>query len=151
VSDAFTQNATITVTVQGGTGPYFYQLDNGLEQVSTVFTNVNGGEHTITVTDEQGCTSESQKITIIDYPKYFTPNGDGYNDRWNIGGLTNTNIDIYDRYGKLIKQINTSSLGWDGTFNGQLLPATDYWFTIEYIEPNTNTTKIFKSHFSLKR
>jgi gliding motility-associated-like protein len=151
VSDAFTQNATITVTVQGGTGPYFYQLDNGLEQVSTVFTNVNGGEHTITVTDEQGCTSESQKITIIDYPKYFTPNGDGYNDRWNIGGLTNTNIDIYDRYGKLIKQINTSSLGWDGTFNGQLLPATDYWFTVEYIEPNTNATKIFKSHFSLKR
>ena len=91
------------------------------------------------------------KITIIDYPKYFTPNGDGYNDKWNIGGLTNTNIDIYDRYGKLIKQINTSNPGWDGTFNGQLLPATDYWFTIEYIEPNTNNTKIFKSHFSLKR
>ncbi|MBK9225381.1 MAG: T9SS type B sorting domain-containing protein [Flavobacterium sp.] len=151
VSDAFTQNATITVTVQGGTGPYFYQLDNGLAQASTVFTNVSSGEHTITVTDEQGCTSESQKITIIDYPKYFTPNGDGYNDKWNIGGLTNTNIDIYDRYGKLIKQINTSSLGWDGTYNGQLLPATDYWFTIEYIEPNTNNTKIFKSHFSLKR
>ena len=74
-----------------------------------------------------------------------------YNDFWNIRlpneyeGL----ISIYDRYGKLLKQLSAQGQGWDGTFNGNLLPSTDYWFKVEYIE--NNQRKEFKSHFSLKR
>lgn len=88
----------------------------------------------------------------ITYPNFFTPNGDGYNDFWNISNLPETfepKIYIFDRYGKLIKQINPYGNGWDGTFNGQNLPSTDYWFKLEYVENGTN--KEFKSHFSLKR
>jgi valyl-tRNA synthetase len=40
-------------------------------------------------------------------------------------------------------------VGWDGTFNGEALPSTDYWFTVEYEE--NGESKIFKAHFSLKR
>ena len=58
-------------------------------------------------------------------------------------------ITIYDRYGKLIKQISSYGAGWDGTFNGITLPSSDYWFKVEYTE--NNTRKEFKSHFSLKR
>jgi gliding motility-associated-like protein len=51
--------------------------------------------------------------------------------------------------GKLLKQISSTSAGWDGTFNGSPLPSDDYWFTVDYKE--TNLGKQFKSHFSLKR
>jgi len=152
VSDAFTQNATVTVITQGGSNTVLYQIDGGEAQRSNVFSNVSSGTHTITVLDELGCTNISEEVLIIDYPKFFTPNGDGSNDTWNIVGLndqSNSKILIYDRYGKLLKQITTRGEGWDGTFNGYELPATDYWFTIDYLENNIN--KVFKAHFSLKR
>jgi gliding motility-associated-like protein len=60
-----------------------------------------------------------------------------------------TKVYIFDRYGKLLKQIISRAKGWDGTYNGQPLPATDYWFTVDYVEQNV--PKQFKAHFSLKR
>ena len=117
-----------------------------------MFTGVSAGEHIVTVVDQKGCTYLEKTILVIDYPKFFTPNGDGVNDYSNIIGLVhnpNTKIYIFDRYGKLIKQISSQSQGWDGTFNGEQLPSTDYWFTVEYEENQQN--KVFKAHFSLKR
>ena len=152
VTDAFTQDATIIATVNGGTGPFLYQIDGGVFQSSNVFFGLSSGTHTINVKDAEGCTNLTNQTKIIDYPKYFTPNGDGHNDSWNISGLNDqpdAKIFIYDRYGKLIKEISTVGNGWDGTYNGKALPATDYWFTVEYTENNIN--KLFKAHFGLKR
>ena len=153
VTDAFTGNATITVTVtQPGSGNLVYSLDGGAWQDSNVFTNVEAGEHVVAVGDLEGCTYLEDTVLVIDYMNYFTPNGDGYNDRWNIVGLStqhNAKIYIFDRYGKLIKQIDPLGEGWDGKFNGQDLPSTDYWFSVDYIE--NEQQKQFKAHFSLKR
>ena len=152
-SDYFSDNATLTVTVAGGNGSLLYQLDAGMLQESNVFTGVSGGPHTITVVDTQGCTYLTQEVLIIDYPRYFTPNGDGQNDTWNITGLNqpDAKLFIFDRYGKLIKQIvpSLNSEGWDGTYNNAVLPSTDYWFTLDYTE--NGDAKQFKAHFSLKR
>jgi len=154
VTDAFTNNATITVTVNPvGTGNLIYSLDGGAWQTSNVFTGVQAGSHEIMVEDVEGCTNLTQPITVIDYPKYFTPNGDGIHDYWNVIGLNQAaaKLYIFDRYGKLIKQISPTDQnpGWDGTYNGEQAPSTDYWFTIDFIE--NNQQKQFKSHFSLKR
>lgn len=149
-SAAFSENPTITVTVLGGEGPFYYQLDDFGFQNSNVFTNVAPGFHTITVVDDSLCTNLTGTATIINYPKFFTPNGDGYNDTWNITGLDGSSvIYIFDRYGKLLKQISPLGIGWDGTFNGQPVLSSDYWFMINY--PENGIPKIFKSHFSLKR
>jgi gliding motility-associated-like protein len=152
-SEYFNDNATLVVTVTGGNGTLLYQLDQGTLQESNVFTGVTGGLHTITVVDTQGCTYLTQEVLVIDYPKYFTPNGDGHNDTWNITGMdqSDAKLYIYDRYGKLVKQIVPSTLsdGWDGTFNNIPLPSTDYWFTLDYTE--NGAQKQFKAHFSLKR
>ena len=153
VTDAFTDNATITVTVNpAGTGNLIYSLDGGAWQSSNVFTGVQAGPHEIMVEDTEGCTNLTQPITVIDYPKYFTPNGDGIHDNWKIVGLEakhNAKIYIFDRYGKLIKQINPTGDGWNGMYNGQQAPSTDYWFNVEYTE--NEQPKQFKAHFSLKR
>ena len=157
ISNAFSDNQTVTVNVQGY-GTYEYSLDDGPRQTSNVFENVSFGEHTITVWDTEGGISNScdpfiiPEVNTIDYPHYFTPNGDGFHETWNIVGLKNdlnAKIYIFDRYGKLIKQISPRSQGWDGTYNGNLMPSTDYWFTVDYSEDEA--LKQFKSHFSLKR
>jgi gliding motility-associated-like protein len=152
-SEYFSDNATLVVTVTGGNGTLLYQLDQGALQESNVFTGVTGGTHDITVADTQGCTYLTQKVLVIDYPKYFTPNGDGYNDTWNIIGLNQPDAKLYifDRYGKLLKQLSatTASEGWNGIYNNEKLPSTDYWFTLDYTE--NGTKKQFKAHFSLKR
>ena len=152
-SEYFSDNATITVNVTGGTGTLMYSLDEGPLQSSNVFTGVSVGEHLVTVVDTEGCTYMTQEVTIIDYPNYFTPNGDGINDTWNISGLNQPGAKLYifDRYGKLLKQLSATegSDGWDGTYNQEQLPSTDYWFTLDYME--NGVAKTFKAHFTMKR
>ena len=102
--------------------------------------------------DKFGCGFVKTTIRIIDYPKFFTPNSDGYNDTWNIKDLSdqpNSKIYIFDRYGKLLKEISPIGTGWDGTLNANELPATDYWFKVYFDE--LGVPKVFKSHFALKR
>lgn len=149
-SGTFSDNPTISVTVVGGDGPFLYQLDNSDFQTSNVFFPVSPGFHTITVVDETFCTNLTATATIINYPHYFTPNGDGTHDYWNIRGLSsNSEILIFDRFGKLLKQIFTNEVGWDGTYNGQTMLSDDYWFTVKYLE--NGAEKLFRSHFTLKR
>ncbi len=149
-TEAFTDYPVITVTVVGGDGPFLYQLNDGVFQSSNVFYPIASGMQTITVVDESFCTNLTAVVTLINYPHYFTPNGDGIHDTWNIRGVNaNARILIFDRYGKLLKQISPESSGWDGTYNGQPLLADDYWFTIDYLE--NGAEKTFSAHFSLKR
>lgn len=149
-SGTFSDNPTISVTVIGGDGPFLYQLDNSDFQTSNVFFPVSPGFHTITVVDETFCTNLTATATIINYPHYFTPNGDGTHDYWNIRGLSsNSEILIFDRFGKLLKQIFTDQVGWDGTYNGQVMLSDDYWFVVKYVE--NGTERVFRSHFTLKR
>jgi gliding motility-associated-like protein len=151
---AFSDDATLEVVVTPPNTTYLYSIDNGPKQISNIFTNIEPGSHLVTVTDLNGCTNLIKQINSIGFPTYFTPNGDGIHDSWNIVGLDATaKVFIFDRYGKLIKQISPIGEGWDGTFNGQPLSATDYWFTVDYTEdyPTIGTSKVFKAHFSLKR
>jgi gliding motility-associated-like protein len=153
VSEAFSANNTIVVNATSE-GNYQYQLDNDIPQSQNVFENVSPGKHTVTVFDVNSCSPPILKeISILDYPKFFTPNGDGFNETWNITALkgqTQSKIFIFDRFGKLLKQISPDYGGWDGKFNGHELPSTDYWFTVSYNEED-GRDKVFKSHFTLKR
>lgn len=153
VSDAFRDVIDVTVTALVGYGDYEYKLDDGTFQDDPLFTNVPSGEHLIHINDKKGnCYTTVLTVTVLKYPKFFTPNNDGYNDYWNITDLhsqPNSNVSIFDRYGKLLKRFNTTTYGWDGRYNGADLPSDDYWFTVNFILEGKE--KIFKSHFTLKR
>jgi gliding motility-associated-like protein len=155
VTQAFANNHVIEAiaTAVGDTeAMYEYSLDGGPWQDSGTFSNVSAGEHEVTARDKNGCGISSATIFVIDYPLYFTPNGDGNNDRWQIEGIGSTaKIYIFDRYGKLLKQLSPTGDGWDGTYNGNSMPSSDYWFIVEYTEPSSNEPKEFKAHFTLKR
>ncbi|GLB48796.1 choice-of-anchor L domain-containing protein [Neptunitalea lumnitzerae] len=154
-SEIFDGQNSVQVTANGaGVSEYGYQLDNGSMQYSGTFNNVEPGIHTVTITELNGCGSLTLEVSVIDYMKYFTPNGDGVNDTWRVIGLEsqeNAQVFIFDRQGKMVKQMNATSDGWNGTFNGNLLPSSDYWFKVVYTEPSTGEVREFNSHFSLKR
>ncbi|MEN8798486.1 MAG: T9SS type B sorting domain-containing protein, partial [Flavobacteriaceae bacterium] len=142
--------------VAGVEGNFEYQLDSGPFQASNIFTNVAPGAHTVTISDLDGCGSVSDNITVVGFPKFFTPNGDGSNDYWHIMGVNSLEdpiVHVFDRFGKLIKQLDENSLGWDGTFNGRQLPSTDYWFQLTYMDTQGQRieAKYISNHFALRR
>ena len=155
-TEFFAEEAIIEVGVQGY-GDYEYRLDNGPWQTENTFSDASAGFHEVTVRDLNGCGTSTATVLVIDYPRFFTPNGDGYNDTWRVEGLETrpqASIYIFDRYGKLLKQLSPFSEGWDGTFNGKPLPATDYWFSITLdviFGTEESNVKTFTGHFSLKR
>lgn len=147
------ESNSITVSVAASLGDYVYALDDefGVYQKENIFTNVSAGIHIVYVKDLNGCGVEKKEVAVLGIPNFFTPNNDGSNDYWNIKGVNasfnaNTIIYIFDRYGKLVKQISPQTQGWDGTFNGQPLPASDYWYSIQLEDG-----RVVKGHFALKR
>ena len=152
VSGAFAGTHVIDAQATG-LGVYVFQLDDGVFVDNGLFEDVSPGVHTITIKDSLGCGSVVLEVSIIDYPQFVTPNNDGYNDTWNIigiaGGDPTAKIYIFDRFGKLLKQLSPMGPGWDGTYNGNPLPSSDYWFLVEYTEDQI--AKEFKGHFTLKR
>ena len=142
-------NITIETT---GIGDYVFQLDDNEPQESNVFLNVPIGPHTVTVIDLNGCYPATQDVVIIDTPQFVTPNGDGFFDTWHITGvdqLPGTIVYIFDRYGKLLTTLSHTSIGWDGTYRGNLMPANDYWFLAKVVKGEIKFE--VKGHFALRR
>ncbi|MFH6772749.1 T9SS type B sorting domain-containing protein [Gaetbulibacter aestuarii] len=128
---------------------YEFALNNGTYQSSPVFRNLGGGDYIISIQEKNGCGEVQIPVSLIGFPKYFTPNNDGFNDTWKIIGQTDKrySISIYNRYGKLLKSLpDNDSRGWDGTYRGKKLPSDDYWFRIEFEDG-----MVRQGHFALKR
>lgn len=152
--ESFTVNTSgisdvITLTIDAiGIGEFEYSVDGENYQTSNSF-EVFPGQYTIYVRDPLECRILTQDIIALGYQKFFTPNNDGNNDYWNIIGgdmYPDSKVYVYDRYGKLLKQLDINSSGWDGTYLGADVPSSDYWFKYEY-----DNGKIFTGHFALKR
>ncbi len=154
INDLQKENQVIILLENPSTYRFKIIFENGTEtpfQDNTMFDNVPGGLHQLIIENKDGCGKINAELVVLEAPLFFTPNTDGYNDYWNLKGTNGTItihsiIHIFDRYGKLIKEITTDSQGWDGTINGIALPADDYWFTVK-LEDGREA----KGHFSLKR
>jgi gliding motility-associated-like protein len=148
IADIISEENTITI-VPANSGTFEYSLDGTNFQDSNVFTGISGGIYTAYMRDLSGCATVSSQFPHIVIPEFITPNDDGYNDTFSLNGVEyfpSSEIRIFDRYGKLLKIGNGENFSWNGNFEGNALPASDYWYHI-YIEGY----KTIKGHFSLMR
>lgn len=132
-----------------GKGKYLYSADGINYQEDNVLTGLDNGVYQIYVKDANGCGMVIQDALLLNYPKFFTPNGDGVNETWRIKHSHNEphmNIKIYDRLGKIVASFGSNHQGWDGTFNGLKLPSTDYWFVV-----TREDGRELKGHFAMIR
>ena len=145
----WTQNANVISVFVEGDGDYEYSIDGFNYQDGHVFSNLSIDDYTVHVRDKKGCGISTEEIFLLYYPKFFTPNGDDVNDYWQIINSAkepNNELYIYNRYGKLITRLKPTDFGWDGTYNGNRLPTSDYWFVLQRQNGRT-----YQGHFSLKR
>lgn len=156
IIDGSLNNNSITI-LTNGEGEYQYALTNqeGITspyQTSNTFTNLKPGIYHVSIRDIKNyCGEINQDISVIGFPLFFTPNGDTVNDTWQVYGVSNlfqpnSEILIFDRFGKLVAQIKPNRKGWDGTFKGIPLPQSDYWFSV-----TLQDGRQYKNHFTLKR
>lgn len=148
VEDWTDSNNSINI-VTASNGNYEYSIDGDNYQDSPLFENLTPGEYTINVRDKSGCGQAEGDAIILMYPKFFTPNGDGVHDKWQVKHswyAPDVAVTIFDRYGKTLASFKGNSSGWDGTFNGNQLPANDYWFVV-----TRSNGREYKGHFSMMR
>lgn len=147
-SDWTRDQNTITVHAKGS-GNYEYSLDDITYQKENVFTGLETGVYQVFVRDGNGCGKDAREVVLMNYPNFFTPNGDGVHDTWRIPYSVkepHLEVAIFDRYGKHITSFGPNHEGWDGTLNGIQLPSTDYWFVV-----TREDGRELKGHFSMLR
>ncbi|MBS7254424.1 DUF7948 domain-containing protein [Flavobacterium branchiicola] len=125
-------------------------LENGITYyTSQTINNCESDRIPVTINILEATTGDCINfVEELPYPKFFTPNNDSFNDYWTIDFAylaPNTGIRIYDRYGKLIKELGKNT-SWDGNYLGEEQPPSDYWFVVTRLNG-----KEYRGHFSLKR
>jgi gliding motility-associated-like protein len=138
------KNNSITINTQNnnlGIGDFEFSLNAPLGpfQDAPYFENLAPGNYTLAVRDKSYCGIAYLNIVILAFPKFFTPNDDGYNDTWKVLGNDTNNIQIaviyiFNRFGKLVAEVDLNGEGWDGFYNGERLPASDYWYLVKYTD-----------------
>ena len=151
INDGGENNSIEILTDDLGVGDYEYALLNvsPVYQDEPFFDNVPPGIHQLSVRDKNGCGISNLTVSVIGYPKFFTPNGDGIYDTWQVQGISfqpQSNIFIYDKFGKLLKELDPSGPGWDGVYNGRNMPSSDYWYVVQLQDG-----RVHRGHFSLIR
>ncbi|MEN8703462.1 MAG: T9SS type B sorting domain-containing protein [Polaribacter sp.] len=165
-----TNNLSISIDVINndlGPGDYQFAVINTDDNTRIPFTgyqneplfeNLEGGIYQIIVNDKNGCSPNTTLlVSVIQFPKFFTPNGDNNNDTWVVKGANqtfypNASINIFNRFGNLVAQVPIDGNGWDGTYSGKLLPSDDYWYNVTLVPADTTKPTINKKgNFSLLR
>lgn len=144
-----------------GSANYEFKLidENGVliggYQDDGFFAQLTGGFYTLFIRDELQCEEVSLTVPVLYILNFFTPNNDGFNDVWQIKGISSgdyifSKISIFDRYGKLLKNMTINQNFWDGTYNGAEMPSSDYWYSIE-LQKSDGSIFTRQGHFSLRR
>lgn len=143
------EDGIIATVVTGGQAPYDYNWSNG--DSTSVIENLAVGDYTLILSDDDDCIVtliipiENEGGDCIHIPTAISPNGDGANETWVIGGIEdhpNTMVEIYNRWGSLLFSSNDYQNDWDGTYQGENVSAGVYYYVITIDEETTYTGSI---------
>ncbi len=91
----------------------------------------------LTATSDKGCSSSDDMLVRVLYtpiiPNTFTPNGDGFNDRWEIRHLDkypDAVVEVFNDRGQIMLRSTGTYRPWDGTYKGMALPVGTYYYVI---------------------
>ena len=142
------------VVLSGGAGKLEYRMNEGEWTTQNIFTGLPFMQHTAWARDEVGCQGSTTFVITapeISIPEFFSPEGDGMNDEWDLNHIFDiydqAEVTIYDRFGKELVTFGGDIGSWDGTYNGNPMPSTDYWYVINIPEIDM----IYTGHFTLIR
>lgn len=148
-----TGDGSATVVVLGGTAPFDIQWGDPDLQTTATAIGLPEGSFQVLVTDAQGCEVDSLAQIVPNEGCFFiataiTPNGDGSNDEWIIGGLEyfpTATVQVYNRWGQILFESRGTYVPWDATYNGRKVSLGVYYFLINYddnAEPITGTVTV---------
>lgn len=149
IADVSVKNGSIKILTTQQEGNFLYSIDDKNYQTSNSFQVNEGGVYTVYVKDKSGCSIAKKTFPVLLYPKFITPNKDGYNDVLRFKGIeyfSTSEVSIFDRFGKLLIRDSGKDFSWDGTYKGETLPSAEYWFMVKI-----SGQKTIKGHFSLIR
>lgn len=147
IAEVYTENNDLIITTENQ-GDFSYSIDGINYQNAPVFENLEGGRYTVYVRENSDCGIDTQTFIHFIVPKFFTPNNDTYHDTWRLKGIeyyASSEVQIFDRYGKLLFYRKNKPIAWDGMLRKQPLPTSDYWYVI-IINGQRRA-----GHFTLKR
>lgn len=138
-------------SIAGGVPPYYLSVNGSPLFYSHAINDLTEPEYVINVYDANNCmtpnyiTNKNVKSKPVIYiPNTFTPNSDGLNDSWIpfIDCVMDYRCLIFDRWGILIKEMNTIGEAWDGIFKGKELPIGVYSYIIDINELSSKAKRI---------
>ena len=147
------QDGTATASVVGGYAPVEFLWSDVLAQTNATATGLYQDTYAVVITDSLGCTLTD--VVVVDntvgcffIAEAITPNGDGYNDEWIVGGLEDfpsSTVKVFNRWGQELFSSNGYNIRWDGRYNNAPLPMADYYYVIEFAQdkdPITGTVTL---------
>jgi gliding motility-associated-like protein len=128
---------------------------NGVKTTTNSFKVSVPGTYIVEIIDAIGCKASTVFKVIawckeLVIPNAFSPNNDGYNDIWRVGGLDSephASLQIYNRFGNIVFQTNGSNSQWDGKIKGRDAPVGIYYYVIK----SKQSTTPFKGSVTLIR
>ncbi len=125
------------IEVNGGKSPYLITWSNGQNNVTSIKELVEG-DYSVTIKTADSIPQDTLinfKISKQECPviinNHFTPNGDSFNDTWQIGNIQNYpefEIFVYNKWGQQVHRQKDTYTPWDGSWNGVALPDGTYYY-----------------------
>ena len=123
-----------------GSGYYDFLWSDG--SLENPLTYAEAGNYNVLISDANDCYSlldgiaVDSALTCIEMTNTFTPNNDGVNDTWNLdfSNFSEVNLVIFNKWGSEIASFTDLVFSWDGTYNGNDLPAGTYYYIIQLTE-----------------
>ena len=148
---SFSLDGSIFLNVQGGVEPYTISSSLLENEFGTEIESIMTGLYDLTITDFEGCQGDIEidlgvvESDCFEIPSGFTPNGDGFNDTWVIGGaqyLVDANVQVFNRWGQRVFYSQRNQEYWDGKYHNTPLPIADYYYIIEPIQGQAITGRV---------
>jgi gliding motility-associated-like protein len=155
------EGSSVQLQGSGSLGTYLWTPSTGLSAtniLNPLAKPLTTTTYSLKITNAQGCSNTSNVlVTVIPYcikpMNAFTPNGDGFYDKWYITNgncLIKAGVQVYNRYGSRVFDSGDYKNDWDGTYKGHPLPEGTYYYVITYLLLD-HTTVIKRGNVSILR